>query len=262
MNTNDDFFTRGISFPSFIAINRYMDKQILNDSKLLTLMIYIALRVKRSGKTESNNWSGINLNIGEFIIGRLTTVKETDLTETEYRSRIKKLQTLKIIDNLQPTNKYTKGNWLENSFIDINLEQSAIQQDNQQKSSELTTNNNINNANNPIFSIVNSLNKNNTFNTYNTNDYVTVITSYMQHKGIELKGNEIKNTFFVVKKIFESERTTQQIIQFMQWLKKHEGYEEYPWINSWTINTVQRKLPEFLANKLKIRTWEDDYPSL
>lgn len=258
MNTITDYFSKGIQFQSYIVLNRFMDRQILKDSKLLTLMIYIAMRVKRSNKVEISNWDGIKLDIGEFIIGRLSTVRDTDLTEMEYRSRIGKLQTLKIITNLIPTNRYTKGKWMENSFIDINLEESLNQPDNQQSTSGPTTNNNINKSNNPIFSVVNSLNN----STHSTDEYVKVIEAYMQYVGVQLIGEEIKDTFFVVKKMFDSQRTSLQIINFMKWLKEHENMDGYYWVKPWDINKVQRKLPEFLAKKLEIPRIGDDIPEV
>lgn len=255
MNTDIENITTGIQFTSYIAVNRYLDKQILKDSKLLTLMVYIALRAKRSSSAKLNNWDDVKLEIGEFIIGRLSAVQETDLTEAEYRSRLKKLQALKIIDNLQPTSKFTKGKWVENSFIDINLELSIIQPNNQQSSNGLTINNN---TNNPIYLIVNSLNN----TPYSNDDYVYVISAYMQYKGIELKGDEIKDAFFIVKKIFYSERTAQQAIQLIQWFRKREKDESYRWVWNWTLNTVQSKLPEFLAGKLRIPEMGDDIPEV
>lgn len=255
MNTNTDYFSKGIQFQSYIALNRFMDRQILKDSKLLTLMIYIAMRVKRSNKVEVSNWDGIKLDIGEFIIGRHSAVQNTDLTEMEYRSRIKKLQMKNIITNLIPTNRYTKGKWIENSFIDINLEESLNQPDNQQSTSGLTTNNNINKSNNPISLIIHSLNTN---GTYSDSEYERVIGAYMHYKGIELRGEEINNPYSVIKKMFESQRTPDQIIQCMKWMKEYENNELYPWLRFWTISTVQKKLPEFIARKIHIRSWMDE----
>jgi len=256
MDIKNDFFTTGIQFNSYITLNRNLDKRIFMDSKLLMLMIYIALRVKRSNTPDGNNWDGITLDIGDFIIGRNRTVQETDLTEAEYRSRLKKLQELNVITDLQPSSRFTKGKWVQNSFIDLNLEQVINPQDNQPKTNGATTNNNINNSNNLVWSVVHSLNK----SVYSTDDYVHVLCAYMHFKGIELKGEEIKDAFWVVKKIFESERTSEQVLKFMKWLHENENREEYSWIRLWTINTVQKKLPEFLAGKLKIRTMLDDYP--
>lgn len=256
MKNNIEYLSPGIYFTSFIALNRYMDRNMLRDPKLFTLMVYIALRVKRSEKVEQLNWDGLKLNIGEFVIGRHTATSDTGLTDAEYRTRLKKLQTLKIIGNLQSTNKYTKGTWLENSFIDVNLEIPTNQPNNQQTSNGLTTNNNVNNSNNPMFVIVNSINN----STYSTGNYIRVITAYTQYKGIELRGEEIKDTFRVVKKMFDSQRTPSQIIDCMKWLHKNENSEFYKWTSNWTIRTVQLKMPEFLAGKLKARTWEDDIP--
>lgn len=255
IDINKNYITRGIQFTSYIALNRYMDKRILKSSKLLSLLIYIALRVKRSNNKTSNIWDNVQLNIGEFIIGRLSTVKDTDLTESEYKTRIKQLQTLNIINILEVSNKFTKGKWLENSFIDLNLELPNIQPGNQPTSSGLATNNNVQDPNN-LMPVIDQLITDPSIK----KSYVLVISEYMKYKGIKLIGYEVKDVFFIVKQMFESQRTPADIIRCMQWFKNHEDSEEFLWIKSWTIRTVQRKLPEFIAGKLNAPTTEELYP--
>ena len=51
-----------------------------------------------------------------------------------------------------------------------------------------------------------------------------------------------------------------EIMDFMQWLHDNENNEEAPWVRTWTIWTVQKKIPEFLAGKLKTKSVEDEYP--
>lgn len=246
--------TSGIQFSSFIALNRYLNPQIFKDSKLLTLIIYIALRVKRSNDTILDSLDCLDLNTGEFIIGRISTVNNTDLTEQEYKTRIERLVTLKIIELVEITNKYSKYKWLENSFIDVNLERQSIQLINQQSSSDLTTNNNTNNANKK-----NSFNTNNT-NLVNNNDvneqYKRILNVYMKYKGIELKGYEVDREIKIVKDMLASERTTEEIINCIKWFKDHEADEEFPWVKFWNLGTVQKKLPEYLAGKFK--SWIDE----
>lgn len=253
-------YTTGINFSSFIALNRNLDDRILGDSKLFLLLVYIALRVNRGGKTEIDPFSSLQLNTGEFIIGRLSTIGKIDLTESEYKRCYKKLQKMSIIQIIKITNKYTLCKWLENEFIDLNLEHSIDQQNIQQNTSGSTTNNNINNTNN-LSSLINLFinkyisNKNN--DTYKQYEYV--LKGYIDNKGVELKGKEVMDCLFVIKKMFDSERTPKQIVDFIQWLKLVENKEEYPWVRNWTLNTVQKKLPEYLAGKLKIKTQEDEY---
>lgn len=253
----------GIQFSSFIAINRHLDPKIFTESKLLSLLIYIAMRVKRNNNDGTNSWEGIPLNVGEFVIGRISAVANTDLTEAEYRSRFLRLQTMTIIEIVKITNKYTIGKWLGNDFIDLNLEYDMRQQNDQQTSGQLTTNNNINNTNN-LISLINLF-----FRKYiSDNDvhtkgqYEYLIKEYMSCKGLELKGKEVTDCLFVIKEMLKSERTPDQIVDFMKWLKRYEKNEEQPWIRAWTIQTVQKKLPEYLAGKLKyIHSWEDEYPA-
>jgi hypothetical protein len=261
-NKNGNCLATGIGFSSFIALNRYIDRRILKDSKLLNLLIYISLRVKRSAETSSDVFLPISLKVGEFIIGRLSTVEHTDLSESEYKNRFIKLQGMGIIKVIKTTNKYTLGEWLENSFIDLNLEYEVDQQNNQQTSHQSTTNNNINKSNN-LNSLINMFIKRYVTNksTYTNEQYEHVLREYMRCKGIELKGKEVIDTLFVIKKMFDSVRTPEQIVNFMEWLKKFENDEDHIWIKTWTINTVQKKLPEHLSGKLKIQTTENAYPA-
>jgi hypothetical protein len=258
-NKNENYLSTGIGFSSFIALNRYIDRRILKDSKLLNLLIYISLRVKRSFETNSDVFLPVSLKVGEFIIGRLSTVEYTDLSESEYKNRFIKLQRMGIIKVIKTTNKYTLCGWLKNSFIDLNLEYEIDQQNNQQVSDQSTTNNNTNNLNSFIDMFINKYLTNKDTNTHEQYGYV--LREYMRCKGIELKGKEIIDTLFVIKKMFDSERTSEQIVNFMEWLKKFENDEDHIWIRMWTINTVQKKLPEHLSGKLKIQTTEDTYPT-
>lgn len=257
---NDYTITNGIQFKSFIALNRYMDREIFKDPKLFVLMVYIALRVKRRSKT-SDSFHGINLEVGEFIIGRTTATQDTGLTDAEFRTRIKKLQAYGIIIDLKPTNKFTKGKWSENEFISVNLESPINQQNNQHQTSNLTTTNNSNKDINTIDSIslfVNSFNK----TVYPNDNYIKVINAYMKYKGLELKGKEIKDAFYEVKNIFDSQRSVEQAIKFMRWIHEYEDYEGYQWLRFWNLKTIGAKMPEFLAGKLKVRTMADDYEPL
>lgn len=101
-----------ITYPSFIVLNRQFDKAIFKDSKLLSLLIFIGLRVARNETDITYSLNNIRLAPGQFIIGRLSTVSETDLTEQEYRTRFEKLVNMKIIAKVKSTNKFTIGQWL------------------------------------------------------------------------------------------------------------------------------------------------------
>lgn len=77
--------------------------------------------------------------------------------------------------------------------------------------------------------------------------YNQVIEAYKTLKGLELKGREYDPVRQEIKTMFLSERTPAQIISMMKWLSATK--EE--WAQTWTLGTVKKKLPEFLAGKLK-----------
>lgn len=240
-----------INFPSYIALNRNIDKEIFKDSKLLSLLIYIALRVKRTDS--SNACFGINLKPREFIIGRITTAKETNLTENEYRTRVNKLESLKIIKLVKSTNKFTIFKWLDNRFIDLNI--SINQPTNNQQA---TTTNNDNN----ILSFISSKLILNSNIKYKPITYIKLLNLYMELKGIKLMGEEKKCALYSIHNMLKSGRKPQNILAFMLWFNQNEDDKNYPWVKNWTIKTVERKLPEFLAGKLKIPTLDDMYEKI
>ena len=89
-------------------------------------------------------------------------------------------------------------------------------------------------------------------------NYTRVIEAYNKYKGISLKGPEVAQGMRAIKTMFKADRTPEQIIGLMKWFSDHEDDEDKSWIRSWTIWTVQKKLPEFVAGKLKERKVGDE----
>ncbi len=243
------------NFYTYIQLNRKVDHNIFRDSKLFCLMIYCGLRAKRNKEYDD---SGLNLGTGEFIIGRDSTVIATDLTVSEYRTKIKKLERMKIIEKIKSTTKFTKYRWIENPYIALNL----VTEDslsNQEIIQEVSTNNNINNNISSLLSykdIPTNLNNIyryiNIFKLLNTN-IIKIIGNYLLIKGIDKKGFELIDDILISNDMLESGRTSEEAVKFMRWLKdKSDNHsDEFPWATLWTLGTVQKKLPEFLANKLE-----------
>jgi hypothetical protein len=76
-------------------------------------------------------------------------------------------------------------------------------------------------------------------------DYNLVLKEYQRLKGITLQGQEYRLVEQTIKTMFLSDRTPKQIISCMQWLASLKE----DWAKNWTINTVRKKLPEFVAGK-------------
>lgn len=237
----------------FITLNRNLDRWIFKDSKLLSLLIYIALRVAREKTRIIHNLNILILESGQFVIGRPSTVENTDLTEAEFRSRFKKLKELRIIKVVKTTSQCTICQWLENDFIDLNIPPAIQPTDSQQADLKSATNNNLSSF------ITSKLLIN---DEYTVEEYISVLKAYMYYKEIELRGKETYSVLYTIKDMFEAKRKKEQIINFMKWLKQNEDDEHYLWVRSWTIGTVQKKLPEFLAGKLEIPTVADFYKDL
>lgn len=94
---------------------------------------------------------------------------------------------------------------------------------------------------------------------YPKEDYNKVLIAYMKYKGVQLQGNEQNMCLRATKVMFRANRTVDQIVSFMKWLRDVEDAGGYEWTRLWTIWTVQKKLPEFLAGKLGgVKRQEDE----
>jgi|GEM_PF-3662389 len=89
--------------------------------------------------------------------------------------------------------------------------------------------------------------------TFKKEDYDLVLNKYQLLKSIELQGQEFSPVRQAIKSMFMSQRTPEQIIGCMEWLASLKA----DWASRWTINTVQKKLPEFVAGKFtKDKSWQ------
>lgn len=97
---------------------------------------------------------------------------------------------------------------------------------------------------------------------YPREDYQVVIDGYQKYKGIKLSGPEISPVYKAIKLMFQAGHKVKAVLDFMKWLHDNESNEEMPWVKLWTIWTVQKKMPEFVAGKLKSKTLDDDYETI
>jgi hypothetical protein len=114
----------------------------------------------------------------------------------------------------------------------------------QKRNKNDTINNNVNNDNNV---------KNTRLATptrkeisFKKEDYNLIIEKYQSLKGIQLKGNEFKPVQQTIKSMFLSGRSAEDIVACMEFLANNP---KECWQN-WTINTIFKQLPLFLAGKL------------
>lgn len=75
--------------------------------------------------------------------------------------------------------------------------------------------------------------------------YNKVLKEYQSIKNIALCGNEFKPVQQSIKTMFMSGRTPEQIISCMKFMASDDFYKYH-----WTIDTVKKKLPEFLSKQL------------
>ena len=95
--------------------------------------------------------------------------------------------------------------------------------------------------------------------------YKEITDAYQQYKGIKLSGAEFGEVKRAIKTMIYSGRTKENIIDFMEWTSEvcqhlkegNQEYKNFEWLENWTILTIKRKMPEFLAGKLKVAGTED-----
>lgn len=90
-------------------------------------------------------------------------------------------------------------------------------------------------------------------------DYDIVLTAYKKYKGVGLLGPEVVRAKRAIKQMFLAQRSIKQIVDCMKFFHDNQRNEEMRWLQSWTLETVMKKMPEFVAGKLKVRTMDDDY---
>jgi len=88
-------------------------------------------------------------------------------------------------------------------------------------------------------------------------DYKELTDAYEKYKGIILKGAEFGPVRQAIKTMLYSGRTKEDILNFMKWASKlckeivddTDLERTMGWMSNWTMLTVKRKMPEFLAGK-------------
>jgi len=90
--------------------------------------------------------------------------------------------------------------------------------------------------------------------------YKEIADAYEKYKGVKLTGAEYGEINRAIKTMLYSGRTQQNIIDFMKfcaWVDQEitGGNEQLEkslgWLQNWTMLTIKRKMPEFLANKFR-----------
>lgn len=89
-------------------------------------------------------------------------------------------------------------------------------------------------------------------------DYDIVMNAYKKYKGVGLIGPEIVRAKRAIKQMFKATRTPKQIIDCMQFFKENQTMEENVWMRSWTLETIMKKIPEFLSGSLSVKKMGDD----
>jgi hypothetical protein len=88
--------------------------------------------------------------------------------------------------------------------------------------------------------------------------YNMVLTAYAKHSGVERVGPELSWAHKATRNMFLAGRKPQEIIKFMEWLAENNDNPEFKWLKFWTMDTVRKRLPDFLAGKLTGEEDQDD----
>ena len=92
--------------------------------------------------------------------------------------------------------------------------------------------------------------------------YKEITDKYQLYKGITLGGAEFGEVKRAIKTMLYSGRTKENIIDFMKFCWQvvkdiQDGdtavEQKYGWLQNWTLLTIKRKMPEFIAGKFDIK---------
>lgn len=93
-------------------------------------------------------------------------------------------------------------------------------------------------------------------------DYRSVLDAFCKYKGIGLMGPEVNRAKHAIKQMFLAKRSVKEIVDCIKFFASYQNDEEFKWMKQWTLETVMKKMPEFVAGKLKPHRMEEDYPEL
>jgi len=94
--------------------------------------------------------------------------------------------------------------------------------------------------------------------TFPNEDYEIVIAAFRKYKRVGLVGPEVVRAKHAIKQMFLAQRTPKQIVDCIIFFSEHQNEEDYRWLHSWTLETVMKKMPEFMAGQLRTRRMGDD----
>lgn len=89
-------------------------------------------------------------------------------------------------------------------------------------------------------------------------NYEMVLSAFKKYKKVGLLGPEVVRAKHAIKQMFLAQRTPKQIIDCIYFFSEHQRDEDYKWLQSWTLETIMKKMPEFIGGQLKSHRIGDD----
>lgn len=193
-----------------------------------------------------------NSNTTKIIINEQCLIENIRLPYKKYKALQESKSLSELSDLVINTTKTLKEESEKISFEEGQVQLfDNIYINNSQNTNNINKNNNVTR----VTSNTNVVKK----STYPKEDYELVLSAFKKYKGIGLAGPEISYHAKAVKMMFQANHKPKEIIDFMKWLNEHEDDGETPWVHTWTIWTVQKKISEFLGGKLEVKTLSDQY---
>lgn len=92
--------------------------------------------------------------------------------------------------------------------------------------------------------------------------YNQVLNAYNRISGVARKGNEMQTAWRQVRAMFLAGRKPEEIIRCMEWMEEHKDERQFEWLKFWTMGTVQKRLPDFLAGRFTNEEEDDGLEQL
>ncbi len=107
---------------TFVKMTRDLPEWIEKHPEAFHLLAYIARRARRTPGVITSRGETIELDSGEFIIGRTSASEKLGFSERKYRTAFKVLEKNRQISTIRTTNRYTIGKLISGLIFDVNQE--------------------------------------------------------------------------------------------------------------------------------------------
>lgn len=224
------------------------------------------LQIHRPGRTNAFNLTYPNSSEIDEQLTKFLTINQ-NLNNKEVATKINNLRENLIkslekceVKQLTPLNIYTY-NFSTNNYIHTNEgggERPLIAF----SSPPSISNSNKSNSTTKTYVSPEKPKKKQQYHRFPKIQYNQVLNAYNRISGVARKGNEMQTAWRQTRAMFLAGRKPDEIIRCMEWMEEHKDEPQFKWLKFWTMGTVQKRLPDFLAGRFTNEEEDDGLEQL